>query len=225
MQKNVKMEHLLRFAPVLPLVQAEEPNVAINVSRALASGGLKVVEVVLRTVRALDCLREVAAQVPEVFTGAGTVLTAEQAEASIENGANFIVSPGLDEDVIRVGEERAIPVYPGIMTATEVQHAYKLGLRTVKLFPASMLGGDGAVQAFASVFPGMRFIPTGGVTAGNLADYFSEPAVLACGGSWMTPKSAVDAADFAMIARLAADAVRIARTARGFSGEQVPDLR
>ena len=88
------MERLLRNAPVLPLVQAEEPGVAINVSRALASGGLKVVEVVLRTVRALDCLREVAAQVPEVLTGAGTVLTADQAEASIENGANFIVSPG-----------------------------------------------------------------------------------------------------------------------------------
>ena len=219
------MERLLRNAPVLPLIQAEEPGVAINVSRALASGGLKVVEVVLRTVRALDCLREVAAQVPEVFSGAGTVLTAEQAEASIENGANFIVSPGLDEDVIRVAEERAIPVFPGIMTATELQHAHKLGLRTVKLFPASMVGGVGAVQAFASVFPTMRFIPTGGVSTANLANYLSEPAVLACGGSWMTPKSAVDAADFEMIARLAADAVHIARTVRGSNGEQVPDLR
>ena len=132
---------------------------------------------------------------------------------------------GLDEDVIRVAEERAIPVYPGIMTATEVQHAHKLGLRTVKLFPASMVGGVGAVQAFAGAFPGIRFIPTGGVSAGNLADYLSEPAVLACGGSWMTPKSAVDAADFEMIARLAADAVCIARTVRGCNGEQVPDLR
>ena len=208
------IEQLLSVTPVVPLVQADDPELAIEISRALAGGGLKVVEVVFRTDRALDCLREVAAQVPEVIAGAGTVLSATQAESALDNGAKFLVSPGLDDDVVRIATERAVPLYPGTMTATEIQHAYNLGLRTVKFFPASIAGGVAALKAFSSVFRSMRFMPTGGVSAQNLSDYLSVPAVLACGGSWLTPADAVEARNFDAIRVLAEDAVRIAQKAR-----------
>jgi 2-dehydro-3-deoxyphosphogluconate aldolase/(4S)-4-hydroxy-2-oxoglutarate aldolase len=208
------IERLLAATPVVPLVQADDPELAIEISRALVGGGLKVVEVVFRTDRALDCLREVAAQVPGVIAGAGTVLNATQAESALDNGAKFLVSPGLDDDVVRIATERAVPLYPGTMTATEIQHAYNLGLRTVKFFPASIAGGVSALKAFSSVFRSMRFMPTGGVSAQNLSDYLSVPAVLACGGSWLTPADAVEAGNFDAIRELAEDAVRIAQKAR-----------
>jgi 2-dehydro-3-deoxyphosphogluconate aldolase/(4S)-4-hydroxy-2-oxoglutarate aldolase len=195
-------------------VQADDPGLAIEISRALVGGGLKVVEVVFRTDRALDCLREVAAQIPGVIVGAGTVLSAAQAESALDNGAKFLVSPGLDDDVVRIATERAVPLYPGTMTATEIQHAYNLGLRTVKFFPASIAGGVPALKAFSSVFRSMRFMPTGGVSVQNLSDYLSVPAVLACGGSWLTPADAVEARNFDVIRKLAEDAVRIAQKAR-----------
>lgn len=214
-ETRMDIEELLNAAPVVPLVQADDPAVAVDVSRALAAGGLKIVEVVLRTDRALDCLHSVTTELPDILAGAGTVLTAAQAEAAFENGARFLVSPGLDDDVVRVAREREAPIYPGTMTATEIQHAYNLGLRTVKFFPASIAGGVPALKAFASVFREMRFMPTGGVSAQNLAAYLSVPAVLACGGSWLTPTSAIEAGDFDAIKKLARDALAIAQSARG----------
>ncbi len=210
----MNLEKLLIAAPVVPLVQAEDPDVAVSISQALASGGLKVIEVVLRTERALDCLREVASQVADVIVGAGTVLTAAQAEQALDNGAKFLVSPGLEDGVVRVARERDVPVYPGTVTASEIQRAYNLGLRTVKFFPASIAGGVPALKAFAGVFREMRFMPTGGVSAENLADYLGVPAVLACGGSWLTPAKSIEARDFEAISKLASDAVNIAKSVR-----------
>ena len=209
------INELLSESCVVPLVQADEPAVAVETSRALAEGGLRVAEVVFRTDRALECLRAVADEVPEMIAGAGTVLTAEQATAALQNGAQFIVSPGLDDDVVAVAKEHGVPVYPGTMTPSEVQHAVNLGLDTVKFFPASIAGGVPALKALASVFRTMRFMPTGGVSAGNLADFLAVPAVLACGGSWLTPADAIAAGHFEKITALAAEAVAIARSARG----------
>jgi len=205
---------LLEKSPVVPLVQADDPRIAVETSRALAAGGLTVVEVVFRTDRALECLQAVADEVPEMIAGAGTVLSVAQAEAAIASGAKFIVSPGLDDDVVAVAKAHAVPVYPGIMTPSELQHAFNLGLDTVKFFPASIAGGIPAIKALSSVFRTMRFMPTGGVSPGNLADFLAVPAVLACGGSWLTPKDAIDAGNYDEIAKLAAEALAIAKQAR-----------
>ena len=211
----MNITELLSKNPVVPLVQADDPSVAVQTSRALAAGGLQVAEVVFRTDRALECLRAVADEVPEMVAGAGTVLSAQQARAAIDNGAKFIVSPGLDDGVVGVAKERGVPVYPGTMTPSEVQHAFNLGLDTVKFFPASIAGGIPALKALASVFRTMKFMPTGGVSPGNLAEFLAIPAVLACGGSWLTPKDAITAGDYDAITKLAAEAIAIAAKARG----------
>ncbi len=205
----------LESTPVVPLVQTDDPKEAVLTSRALAEGGLSIVELVLRTDRALECLATVAAEVPEVIAGAGTVLSAQQANAALDHGARFIVSPGLDDGVVRVASERCVPVYPGIVTPGELQRAFNLGLHTVKFFPASIAGGVPALNALASVFRSMRFMPTGGVSPENLADYLSVAAVLACGGSWLTPKDAISNGDYNRVTALAREAVDIAKQARG----------
>ncbi|MBT8137960.1 MAG: bifunctional 4-hydroxy-2-oxoglutarate aldolase/2-dehydro-3-deoxy-phosphogluconate aldolase [Gammaproteobacteria bacterium] len=209
------MNDILSGTPVVPLVQATDPAVAVKTAQALAAGGLQIVEVVFRTDEALECLQAVADQVPNVIAGAGTVLSATQAEAALANGAQFIVSPGLDDGVVRTAQEQGAPVYPGIMTPGEAQHAFNLGLDIVKFFPASVAGGVPALKALASVFRMLRFMPTGGVSPNNLGDFLAVPAVLACGGSWLTPKDAIDAGDYDKITSLAREAVEIAKQARG----------
>jgi len=209
------LNKILQSVPVVPLIQADDPEIAVLISRALAAGGLTVAEVVFRTDRALECLHAVAEQVPEMVAGAGTVLSAAQAEAAVAAGAQFIVSPGLDDGVVAVARNRGVPVYPGIVTPTELQHAFNLGLDVVKFFPASISGGISALKALSSVFRKMRFMPTGGISPGNLAEYLAVPAVLACGGSWLTPADAIATGDYAQITRLAQEAVEIASNALG----------
>lgn len=205
---------VLESAPVVPLVKADDPATAVRISRALAAGGLTVVEVVFRTDRALECLQAVADEVPEMVAGAGTVLSARQAEQALASGAKFIVSPGFDEGVVTVARNHGVPVFPGIATATELQKAYNLGLDVVKFFPATIAGGIPAIKALASVFRSVRFMPTGGVSAKNLAEFLSVPAVLACGGSWLTPDEAIAAGDFGVVSKLAEEALEIAAGAR-----------
>lgn len=209
------INQILESAPVVPLVQADDPAIAVKTSRALGAGGLNVVEVVFRTDRALECLRAVADEVPEMIAGAGTVLSASQAEAAFDAGAQFIVSPGLDNGVVAAAKERGLPVYPGIVTPGEVQHAYNLGLEVVKFFPATIAGGIPALKALSSVFRTMRFMPTGGVSPGNLADFLGVPTVLACGGSWLTPADAIASGNYDKITTLAEEALQIAAQARG----------
>lgn len=210
-----EIDKRLLTTPVVPLVQADDPEGAVSIANALVAGGLTVVEVVLRTPAALECLRSVTQSVPEAVVGVGTVLSASQAEDAIAAGAKFVVSPGLDDEVVAVAQAYNLPVFPGVATASEVQHAWSLGLRTVKFFPAGQAGGTAMIKALCSVFGDMKFMPTGGVSAKNLHEYLSLPAVLACGGSWLTPKGAIAAGDFDAITRLAAEAIEIARSVRG----------
>jgi len=197
---------------VVPLVQSDDPKTALKISEALLEGGLDVLEVVLRTDAALDCLEAIAKEFPKAHVGAGTVLNADQSREVLRRGASFIVSPGLDTASVVVANEAGIPILPGISTATELQQAWNLGLRTVKLFPASLVGGPKMIKALASVFRDVRFMPTGGVNPANLNEYLAVPAVLACGGSWLTPKAAIEAGDFAAITKLAKDAIAIAQS-------------
>jgi len=211
----MNIRQVLETLPVVPLVQAEEPGLAIDISRALAAGGLTVAEVVFRTDRALEALKAVADEVPEMIAGAGTVLSAAQAQQAIDNGAKFVVSPGLDDGVVATCQDAGIPVYPGIFTPSEIQHAFNLGLDVVKFFPATIAGGVAAIKAVAGVFRTMRFMPTGGISATNLADFLALPSVLACGGSWLTPADAIAAGNFDKITQLAEEAIAIAKKARG----------
>lgn len=205
----------LREAPIVPLIQSSDPSTAVETARALVAGGLTVIEVVLRTDEALECMQRVSSEVTDSIVGAGTTLTTQQARNVAEAGAAFIVSPGLDEGVVRVAQDAGLPVFPGIMTASELQHACNLGLDAVKFFPAGQAGGTAMLKALGAVFRQIRFMPTGGVSAANLADYLALPSVLACGGSWLTPGDAVAAGDFDRITELAAEAVAIAKGVRG----------
>ena len=206
-----KLTQSLETKRVVPLVQSDDPNTALKISEALLEGGLDVLEVVLRTDAALDCLESIAKEFPHAHVGAGTVLSADQSKEVIRRGASFIVSPGLDPASVDVAKDAGIPILPGISTATELQQAWNMGLRTVKLFPASLVGGPKMLKALSSVFRDVRFMPTGGVNPATLKDYLAVPAVLACGGSWLTPADAVAKGDFAAITKLAQDAITLAQ--------------
>ncbi len=149
------------------------------------------------------------------MVGAGTVLTLEQAEETVRRGAKFIVSPGLDEAVVKFCQSKSLEVFPGTVTASEVQRAWNLGLRTVKFFPAGLSGGVPMLKALGSVFRGMKFMPTGGVSASNLKDFLGVPAVLACGGSWLTPEKEIAAGNYDAVTALAKEALALAGEVRG----------
>ena len=212
---NPELETRLTQAPVVPLIQADDPGVAVDVANALVAGGLTVLEVVLRTEAALKCMQRVVEDVSDAVVGAGTVLSVEHAKKSLDAGATFIVSPGLHVPVVETALEAKVDVFPGVATPSEAQLAWNLGLRAMKFFPAGNMGGVGMLKALSAVFRDVRFMPTGGVSAGNLADYLAVPAVLACGGSWLTPAAAISAGELDKVTALAAEAVSIARNARG----------
>ena len=207
-----KLIKSLQATQVVPLVESNDVKTSLKICEALIEGGLDVLEVVLRTDEALECLSAIVKEFPKAHVGAGTVLTADHAEEVIRRGATFVVAPGLDPASVKVTQDAGLPILPGIATATELTQAYNLGLRTVKFFPAGIAGGPKMLKAFASVFQDVRFMPTGGVNASNLQDFLSVPAVLACGGSWLTPKNEIEAGNFGAITKLAKDAIAIANS-------------
>lgn len=209
------MMDLLEKVPVVPVVVIDDASRAVPVAQALVAGGLPVIEITMRTAAAPDAISAISAEVPDALIGAGTVLSNEQAYAIVGAGAQFIVSPGLHDDVVSAADELNVPVIPGVATATEAQHAWNLGLRVLKFFPAGQAGGTAMIKALAAVFRDVKFMPTGGVSAKNLRDYLEVPAVLACGGSWLTPSDAVSNGDYGRITALAAEAVAIAGEVRG----------
>lgn len=201
----------LQKSRVVPLVQAEHPDEAVAVSKALLEGGLEVLEVVLRTDAAFDCLEAVAEAFPDVSVGAGTVLSPAHAEKAIGRGAKFLVSPGLHAGVVGVAQENDLVILPGIATATELQQAWNMGLRMVKFFPAGQAGGPAMLKALSAAFRDMQFMPTGGVSAANLNEYIAVPSVIACGGSWLTPAAEIADCNFEAITSLATEARAIAQ--------------
>lgn len=205
----------LNQTPVVPLVQADVPDIAVKTVAALQAGGLDIIEVVLRSDAAMACLEAVAKSAADAIVGAGTVLSVEHAEEAVRRGARFIVSPGLNEDVVRFCQSRELDVFPGAVTPSEVQRAWNLGLRTVKFFPAELSGGAPMLKALSSVFRDMRFMPTGGVSAANLKDYLDVPSVVACGGSWLTPEKEIEAGNYDAVTQLAREALSLARGTRG----------
>lgn len=188
---------------VVPIVVIADAAKAADLGRALTDGGLTTVEVTLRTAAGLEAIERMAAG-GVLRVGAGTVLTASQADQAIDAGAQYILSPGLSEDVVKRCQERGVPVIPGIATATELMRALVLGVDTVKFFPAEQLGGPAGIKALAGPFPGVRFLPTGGVTVATLSAYLEVECVIGAGMSWVAPSELIDAGDWAEITRRAA---------------------
>lgn len=191
---------------IVPVVVVERAADASPLADALVAGGLPVAEVTFRTAAAEEAMSVMAAR-GDLVVGAGTVLTPAQVDLAVAAGAQYIVSPGTSAAVVERALERGVAVLPGAVTATEIQTALAFGLDTVKFFPAGICGGPAAIRALAAPFGGLRFVPTGGISASNVADYLSIPAVLAVGGSWMVPAAAINAGDFQLVQDLTAAAV------------------
>jgi 2-dehydro-3-deoxyphosphogluconate aldolase/(4S)-4-hydroxy-2-oxoglutarate aldolase len=200
---------------VVPVVAIDDAGHALGLGRALIDGGLPCAEITFRTAAAADAIQRIASADPEMLVGAGTVLTVEQAQKAADAGARFIVTPGFDAAVVDWCIEREIPVTPGVMTPTEINMALNKGLNVLKFFPAEAAGGVKTLKAIGGPYGGVRFIPTGGISADNLADYLALPMVVACGGSWLVKKQMIAAGEFGKIAELTAEAVEIVKAARG----------
>ncbi|WP_426311220.1 bifunctional 4-hydroxy-2-oxoglutarate aldolase/2-dehydro-3-deoxy-phosphogluconate aldolase [Cellulosimicrobium sp. E-16] len=212
MSSHGPLEAIAR-ARVVPVVVVDDAEQGVLVASALRDGGLPVAEVTFRTAGARAAIEAIAREVPDVLVGAGTVVNAAQVDEAVEAGARFLVSPGLSVDVVRRAQEVGVPILPGVATPSDIIAALDLGLGAVKLFPANVVGGPAAVTAFSAPFPGLRFVPTGGVSAANLLDYLALPSVLAAGGSWMVDAALVRAGDTAEITRRTREAVELAATA------------
>lgn len=200
---------------VVPVVVIDDERDAVPLAKALAAGGLPSAEVTFRTGAAAGSIRAMRRECPQVLVGAGTILSVDQAKAAVDAGAGFIVSPGHDMDVIAWCIERKVPVVPAGVTPTEVTELVNAGIDVTKYFPAALYGGLGGIRSLASVFVGHRFMPTGGVNMKNLADYLSDPAVIACGGTWMAKADLLREGRFDEVERLSAEAAGIIETVRG----------
>lgn len=196
----------LARAGVVPVVVLEHAKDAVPTARAMVAGGIDVMEITFRTAAAADSIKAVSENCPEMLVGAGTVITLEQCKKAVESGAKFIVAPGFDEEVVRWCVENHVPVTPGCVTPTEIMAAMKLGIQIIKFFPAGVYGGLSAMKALSGPFGGIRFIPTGGVNAQNLAEYISAPFIHAVGGSWVCPKADISAGNFEKITALCREA-------------------
>jgi 2-dehydro-3-deoxyphosphogluconate aldolase/(4S)-4-hydroxy-2-oxoglutarate aldolase len=192
-----------RFVPVVVL---DDPARAIPLAEALQRGGIRCAEITLRTPAGIDAIAALR-DLSDFTVGAGTVLEPDDVDRVFDAGARFVVSPGLADDVVERARALGIDIVPGVATATEVQRAVRMGLDRLKLFPAGPLGGLATIRALAGPFPDVRYLPSGGVSAANAAEYLASPHVFAVSGSWMATRELIAAGDFDAIGRLSREAV------------------
>jgi 2-dehydro-3-deoxyphosphogluconate aldolase/(4S)-4-hydroxy-2-oxoglutarate aldolase len=202
---------LLHISPVIPVVTIADPRHAVPVARALADGGVRIIELTLRTDSALESLKLIADEVPDILLGAGTILTAAQADAAVAAGAQFLVSPGMTPSLLDHMLQLDVPVLPGVATVGEVMAVLERGLMAMKFFPAGSAGGPDYLAAIGAPIPQVQFCPTGGVSLESAPDYLSLPNVSCVGGSWLTPRAAVEAGDWQQITRLAEGAAALGK--------------
>ncbi len=199
----------LSLAGLVPVIKVKHAEDAVPLCAALKKGGLPVAEITFRTDAAEEAIRLVHEAMPDILLGAGTVLTCEQADRAWAAGAGYIVSPGLNPEVVKHCLEKGYPVLPGTGNPSDIEAALSLGLKTVKFFPAEALGGLKLIKAMAAPYGDIKFVPTGGINEKNLGEYLAFPKIAACGGSWMVPDDAVENKDWGRIEALAREAVRI----------------
>ena len=197
---------LMRIGPVIPVIVIDGIEQAVPLARALVAGGVRVLEVTLRTPVALDAIRAIARDVPDAIVGVGTISRIEHFEQAIQAGARFGVSPGLTRELIEAAHASRLPLLPGVMTPSDVIRARNAGFFALKLFPAQQAGGIGMLKALSGPFPDVTFCPTGGVTPTSAPDFLALPNVGCVGGSWLTPPAMVKAGDWQEITALSLDA-------------------
>ena len=202
---------VMRDAPVIPVIVLSEVAHAVPLARALVAGGIRMLEVTLRTPVALACIEAIAREVPEAVAGAGTVRSAADAQAAAMAGAQFAVSPGYTHAVGKACHELGLPLLPGVATASEVMAAQEGGYLALKFFPAMQSGGAAMLKAWQGPFGDVSFCPTGGVSAANAGELLALSNVACVGGAWLTPADAVAQADWARITRLAREAAALGR--------------
>jgi 2-dehydro-3-deoxyphosphogluconate aldolase / (4S)-4-hydroxy-2-oxoglutarate aldolase len=202
-------------AGVIPVVTLSRPEDGVPVADALLAGGLTCVEITFRSDAAAAAIAEIRSHVPAILVGAGTILTTAQADAAIAAGAAFLVAPGFNPAVVDHVLGRGVPMLPGICTPTEIEQALERGLGLVKFFPAAAMGGVRFLRALAGPYPMVRYVPTGGITLGDVAEYLGLPSVVAVGGTWLATRDLVAAGAWQTIRGLGADAAAMVRQARG----------
>lgn len=200
---------ILKLSPIVPVVVLEDAEHAIALAEALLEGGIKVMEITLRSDAALASIERIAAQLPDMQVGAGTVLDAEQMLKVRDAGGRFSFSPGISDELLDCARSENIPFIPGVATASEVMLAMRNGIQGCKLFPASAVGGIELLKGFAGPFAAMKFCPTGGISLNNMKDYLALPNVPCVGGSWIVPKQSVIDGDFGHITGLCREALGV----------------
>jgi 2-dehydro-3-deoxyphosphogluconate aldolase / (4S)-4-hydroxy-2-oxoglutarate aldolase len=203
-------EDELRKTRIVPVIVIKDVANAVPLAKALVEGGLNILEITMRTPAALDAIKAIAAEVKDAIVGAGTVINSDQFAAASNAGAQFVVSPGLTEEVVRASRDFQVPILPGVATASDIMRGLGMGLSTFKFFPAESIGGAPAIKALGGPFPQVRFCPTGGIGAKNLASYLSLPNVICAGGSWMVPSDLNEAVAFTRAAQMAREASDLA---------------
>ena len=206
MSPSAEIERILKLSPVMPVVVLEDAELAPELARAFLRGGIRVVEITLRTRAALAAIEAVARQVPEIAVGAGTVLSVEDLRAAADAGATFAISPGTTPALLSAAASASIPYLPAVATASDLMQAMDAGHHCFKFFPAGPAGGTAMLKAFAGPFPQARFCPTGGITQDSVKSYLDLSNVLCAGGSWLSPADALAARDWKRIEALASRA-------------------
>ncbi|HTO21321.1 MAG TPA: bifunctional 4-hydroxy-2-oxoglutarate aldolase/2-dehydro-3-deoxy-phosphogluconate aldolase [Spirochaetia bacterium] len=213
---NEVFDQLARHV-VIPVIAIDSVDAALPLADALIEGGLPVAEITFRTAAAAQVIAMIARERPQMILGAGTVLTSENLGRACDSGAKFGVAPGLNPDVVAEAAHRGLPFMPGVITPTEVEQALSLGLKLLKFFPAEVFGGLKVIKALAAPYghAGVRFMPTGGVNTGNLAEYLGEKTVACVGGTWIATREAIAEKKWAQIRDNCKAAIEIARKVRG----------
>ncbi len=206
-----EIKEAFRKIGIIPVVVLDDEEQAEPLAEALLRGGLPAAEVTFRTDAAAASIRRMKEKYPELLVGAGTVLTREQVDRAVDAGAEFLVSPGLNPDIVKYAMEKGVPFTPGTQTPSEMEQAMALGLDFVKFFPAEPSGGLNMIKAVAAAYTKLSFMPTGGINAKNVGDYLAYDRIVACGGSWMVKKDLINAGDFAEIERLVAEAAALVK--------------
>ena len=202
---------VMRDAPVIPVIVLHDVRHAVPMARALVAGGIRMLEVTLRTPQALECMRAIAAEVPDAVVGAGTVRTSADAAAAARAGARFAVSPGFTPAVGRACRDAGLPLLPGVATGSEIMTAQEEGFSALKFFPAVQAGGTAMLKAWQGPFGDLVFCPTGGIQSGNAAEFLALKNVACVGGSWLVPTDALEQGDWPRITRLAREASALQR--------------
>ncbi len=215
-----KVMEIINQCGIVPVVVIDDVKDAIDTANALLEGGVGVMEITLRTEAGLESIRKVAEECPDMLVGAGTVLSLEQCKQAIENGAKFIVSPGFDPEVVDYCIQNDVAICPGCVTPTEITAARNKGLRIVKFFPANVYGGVKAIKALGGPFTDVQFIPTGGASLDNLAD-FIDPKIYAVGGSWLCNRKDIQEGNFANIADVCYKSIDVLVGLKDESGNNV----